>query len=275
MLVAQATQDPWQQAGHQQGDDRECPESQRGLSGRPAPRIDRRQEDGGHGDPHEVLDDAPAEEGDLGRLVGRASSADGDVDDDDRRREGDAQPDEGGRDRFEPAEVERDAGDDGRQDRLRRRRPEDGSMVAPEPRQVDLDADLEQEQDDADVREELQLLMIGDIARRERREGEADGQVADDGGEMQPTSQPAGRDRSDQDQADLEDGRRRGVHLAMVPGSAGVAQTGVGSASSEAGGGSPRNAPTRQAMRIAIAVIATTIVEMALISGETPNLIAL
>ena len=38
---------------------------------------------------------------------------------------------------------------------------------------------------------------------------------------------------------------------------------------------SPLNVPSRQATTIARAVIATTIVEMALISGETPNLIAL
>ena len=89
------------------------------------------------------------------------------------------------------------------------------------PGQVDLDPDLEQQQDDADVGEQLELVVIGDVAGRERREAEPDREVPDDRREMQATGQPAGRDGGEQDEADLEDGRRRGVHRRMVPGRTG------------------------------------------------------
>ena len=91
-------------------------------------------------------------------------------------------------------------------------------MVAAQPCQVDLDADLEQEEHDPDVGEQLELLVVGHVAGRERREAEPDGQVADDRREMEPARDPARGDRGEQDQADLEDGRRLGVHLGMVPG---------------------------------------------------------
>jgi hypothetical protein len=66
--------------------------------------------------------------------------------------------------------------------------------------------------------------------------------------------------------------RRRDLRPARGP----VGRFGNQAAASSATGrsASARNAPARQAMRIAIAVTATMIVEIALLSGVTPNLIA-
>ena len=94
-------------------------------------------------------------------------------------------------------------------------------MVASQPGEVHLDPDLEQEQDHADVGQQLELLVVGHVARREWREPQADRQVADDRGEMEPSRQPAGGDRREQDEADLEDGRGRAGHARMVRGRSG------------------------------------------------------
>ena len=67
-------------------------------------------------------------------------------------------------------------------------------MIALQPGQVDLDPDLEQQQDDADVGQELELVRIGDVARRERREPETDGEIADDRRRAEPPRQPAACD---------------------------------------------------------------------------------
>ena len=141
-------------------------------------------------------------------------------------------------------------------------------MVAAQPCQVDLDADLEQEEHDPDVGEQLELLVVGHVAGRERREAEPDGQVADDRREMQPARDPARGDRGKQDEADLEDGRRLGVHLGMVPGASGRQAGSAAASSSVTARSSPRNVPRRQAMRIATAVTATMMVDTALISGR-------
>ncbi len=172
------------------------------------------------------------------------------------------------------------AGDDRREDDLDRRHQQDRAVVASQPGQVDLDADLEQQQHDTDVGQQLELLAVGDVARRERREAEPDRQVADDRGEVQPAREPAGGDRGQQDEADLEDGRRLGVHLGdgtRLDGLAGV--SGVAPASTACPRGPtaprPRSVPSRQPMNRAIATTATMIVEIALIWGVTPNLIEL
>ena len=107
---------------------------------------------------------------------GGPSSAAGsrDVDDDDRRRQGDRQADQRGRRRREPGDEEDGAGDDGRDDRPGSAPPTIRPRCSrPDPQEVDLDADLEQEQDDAEVGQELELLAIGDVARRERRDDDA------------------------------------------------------------------------------------------------------
>ena len=93
-----------------------------------------------------------------------------------------------------PVTTKTAAGDGHREQRLHRRRPQDPAVVAPQPGEVHLDPDLEQQQHDADVGQQLELLVVGDIARRERREPQADGQVADDRGEMRAVG-PASRRR--------------------------------------------------------------------------------
>ena len=147
-------------------------------------------------------------------------------------------------------------------------------MVASQLGQVDLDADLEQEQHDPDVGQQLELLAVRDVARRERREAQPDREVADDRGEVQAAREPAGGDRGEEDEADLEDGRRVGVHPGMVAGSGAAGRQRL-APSTAAGRSSPRKVPSRQAMSRAIATTATMIVEIALIWGVTPNLIAL
>ena len=90
----------------------------------------------------------------------------------------------------------------------RRRRPRCSRRMRAE---IHLDPDLEEQEHDADVGEELDLLPVGDIARRERRHRDAEQQVADDGGQTDPPGDPAEARGAEQDEADLED-RRRGLH---------------------------------------------------------------
>ena len=54
------------------------------------------------------------------------------------------------------------------------------AVLAAEPGDVDLDADLEQQQHDADVGEQHELVVVGDVARRERRHRQPHDEVADD-----------------------------------------------------------------------------------------------
>ena len=63
--------------------------------------VQRGEHDRGEDDARDVLHDAPAEHGDLRRVVGRAPPAPGDVDDDDGRRQRDGEADDDGRDRLE------------------------------------------------------------------------------------------------------------------------------------------------------------------------------
>ena len=122
-------------------------------------------------------------------------------------------------------------------------------MVASQLGQVDLDADLEQEQHDPDVGQQLELLAVRDVARRERREAQPDRQVADDRGEVQAARQPAGGDRGQEDEADLEDGRRVGVHPGMVPPGAVQASATRAAASPSSAPGDPRRGTCPAARR--------------------------
>ena len=82
----------------------------------------------------------------------------------------------------------------------------------PESPEVDLDADLEQQQHHADVGEQLELLAVGDVAGREGRDGEAESEVADNRRQPETPRQPAGGDGRNEERAELED-RRRAFHL--------------------------------------------------------------
>ena len=91
-------------------------------------------------------------------------------------------------------------------------------MLAAEPRDVDLDADLEQEQHDADVGEQHELLVVRDVAGRERRDEHADREVADDRREPQTARRETRQGRHEQQQPELEDRQRRRFHGCIVRG---------------------------------------------------------
>ena len=77
-------------------------------------------------------------------------------------------------------------------------------MLAPDAAEVDLDADLEQEQDHPDVGQELDLVAVGDVPGRERRDGQPGRQVADDSRQPELARQPAEPGREQERQADVE-----------------------------------------------------------------------
>ena len=149
--------------------------------------------------------------------VGATPLAAGDVDDDDARRQRHAETQEGGDLRAEACRHHHGAADRRRQDRLRGRREQQAAMFAPQMPQVDLDPDLEQQQHDSDVGEQLQLVAIGDVAGRERRDRQPHDEVADDRGQGQPSCQPAGCGRRQQHRAEFQD-REGGGHPHRVRG---------------------------------------------------------
>ena len=81
MVVAQLPQRPRQDPGDRDRHQREPAEPERRLRERAPAGVDGGQQDRRQRHPDEVLDDAPAEQRDLGRTIGRAPAADGDVDD--------------------------------------------------------------------------------------------------------------------------------------------------------------------------------------------------
>jgi len=124
------------------------------------------------------------------------------------RRQRDRQADQ---DRAAPTNPESERGrayDQGCRQHLHRRRPQDRAPIANQPHRVDLDADLEQEQHHADIRQQLELTPVGHITRRERRNDQAHDQVAEHRGQPQPPGQPARRHRQQEHEPDLEDCRR-------------------------------------------------------------------
>ena len=83
----------------------------------------------------------------------------------------------------DPADQGRDAGDPGRDEDLDRRGDEQSALLAPDAANVDLDAHLEQEEYDAEIGQQLDLVPIGHVAGREWRYDDAQEQVADDRGQ--------------------------------------------------------------------------------------------
>ena len=69
-------------------------------------------------------------------------------------------------------------------------------MIAAEGEQVDLDADLEQQEDDTDIGQDVELVAVDDISWRERRDREADEKVAEHGRQPDPPSQPVAARRT-------------------------------------------------------------------------------
>ncbi len=102
-------------------------------------------------------------------------------------------------------------------------------MLATEAAEVDLDADLEQEQHDADLGQQLDLVAIGDVPGREPGDDQPGGQVADDRGQPELARHPAEPGRQQQREADVEQERRRlhGPRITADP-SAATAASGPG-----------------------------------------------
>jgi hypothetical protein len=95
--------------------------------------------------------------------------------------------------------------------------PEEPSLGSAERQRIDLDPDLEQEEHDADVREDLQLLPVRHVPGRERLNQEPDPEIRDHGRQPEPPHRPTGGDGQEQDDPDLEDDRRAGVHPTETP----------------------------------------------------------
>ena len=95
---------------------------------------------------------------------------------------------------------------------LQRGGPGELTVLAAQAPEVDLDTDLEEQEHHAHVREQLELLPVGHEAGRERRHGDTERQVADDGGKPEASGEPAGRDGGQQQRAELEDGGG-GLHV--------------------------------------------------------------
>ena len=68
------------------------------------------------------------------------------------------------------------------------RRPQDRTMLTPQLERVDLDADLEQQQHHADIREELKLVVVRDVAGGEGRDDKTDGQIPEHRRQPKPAS---------------------------------------------------------------------------------------
>jgi len=77
-------------------------------------------------------------------------------------------------------------------------------VFAAQSERVDLDADLEEQQDDSDVRQHLQLTPVGDIPRGKGRHDEANRQVTKDGGQPDSASEPARSHGEQKNHPDLE-----------------------------------------------------------------------
>ena len=199
--------------------------------GRPS-RSDDGEQDGRDGHADDVLDHAPAEQRVLGRPVGRAAAAARDVDDHDGRRERDAEAQRRGRRRGDSADQGRGPGNGGGDEDLEGRRDEEAALFAPDSHDIHLDADLEEQEDDSQVGEQLDLVAIGDVPGRERRDHDAKQEVPDHRRQPDATGKPTEARRGEQDEADLEDRRGR-FHPGILGEGAGLA------------GGEPRHARLR------------------------------
>ena len=179
-------------------------EQREGHRQRPAVGAGRRDDHRAQRHAGDVLEHAPAEQALVGRLVRRPPARAGDVDDDHGARHGHRQADQGRAVRRQADREQHERGDGRRDPDLQRRRPQEPAVLAPHVPEVDLDADLEQEQDDPDVGQELDLVAVGDVAGRERRHGEPGREVADDGREPELARDPAERRREQQREPDVE-----------------------------------------------------------------------
>ena len=168
---------PQQPRQHKRRDRGENPEgdhaSDRGQPGAPS---DAQHHDHDQGCAHadQVLDEAPSQENLVGAPVGGPAAAASDVDDDDTRRHRDREADHGGACRRNPERKTHPRAEYPRQQNLDRRQQEKAAALAGEAQRVDFDADLEEEKHDADVSEDRELISVGDVSGRERRNEDPD-----------------------------------------------------------------------------------------------------
>jgi hypothetical protein len=97
-------------------------------------------------------------------------------------------------------------------DRVQRNDPQQLPTFAAKLARIDLDSDFEEQQHDADVGEELELMPIGNVTGRERRHQQADEHVADHRRQSEPPEEESRTRRCEQHEADLEDGGGACIH---------------------------------------------------------------
>ena len=172
-------------------------------------REEHREQRRGH-ERDRVLQQCPHDERALGHGIGGALAAARDVHDDDRRRE---RRDEAERHAAERRRAERDRDErpeDGDEDDLQRDGDEDAARLLRKRAQIELDADLEEQEHDADVSEHLDLVLVRDVPRRERPDDEPHDEISDHGRQSDAPRQDADDAGDEQHEADLEDGDRFG-----------------------------------------------------------------
>jgi uncharacterized pyridoxal phosphate-dependent enzyme len=216
-LAAQRAQDPWQHRRHDHGNHYEGGKREQRVANGSRPGADQGEQEGSDRHARHVLEHAPTEQRVLGGSVGAAAPASRDVDDHDARRKRDAEPQQRRDLKADTRHQHHRGSNGGGDDRLGRSREDEPAMLAPEMREVDFDPDLEEQQHHADVSQELELVPVGDVAGRERRDCETDDEIADDRGQAHPSGEPACRGCRQQECTELQD--RNGCrHGARVPG---------------------------------------------------------
>ena len=164
-------------------------------------------------DADDVLEDGPAEEQVIGLGRSWSSAAPGDVDHDDARGHRHREPQQRGRGQRRGRATRKAAADAVNVTAICTGAAQStGRVLAPKLADVDLDADLEQQEDRPDLGEQADLSPIGDVAGGERRDGEPDRQVADDRRQAQPPREPACSGCGEEDRSDLENGDGRVLH---------------------------------------------------------------
>src|SRR5438270_278700 len=170
------------------------------LAGREHDGEDRRRHEG-----DDVLQDRPHEQRARGGVVERPALRARDVHDHDRAREPDREAE---RYCTEPIAPERDEDErtgKGHERDLRWHGGEDTERLPAQRAKVELDPDLEQQQNHPNVGENLDLVTVGHVSRRERADDEADDEIADDRRKTQVARRESDQRRAKKDDTDLED----------------------------------------------------------------------
>ena len=91
-------------------------------------------------------------------------------------------------------------------------------MLPAQPAHVELDADLEEQQDDPEIGQQLDLLTVRlGVLGQELEGDDADDEVADDGRQAQTARDVPEDGGGQEDGAELEDGQGRRLHGGSLP----------------------------------------------------------